>query len=76
VAICGRDAARLDAARAALGSERLLALRCDVLQKNQFTAFAARVAEWGGGTLDLLVNNAGQGRVSTVGETTDEAWRE
>ncbi len=75
VAICGRDAGRLAAARDALGSDRLLAMRCDVLDAVQVNAFAAAVAEWGGG-LDLLVNNAGQGRVSTFGETTDAAWRE
>ena len=34
------------------------------------------VANWGGGRLDLLVNNAGQGRVSTFEATTDAQWRE
>jgi NAD(P)-dependent dehydrogenase (short-subunit alcohol dehydrogenase family) len=77
VAICGRDAGRLGAARDALGGgDRLLARRCDVLDKAEVAAFAAAVSEWGGGTLDLLVNNAGQGRVSTFTDTTDEAWRE
>jgi len=75
VAICGRDADRLATARAALASDRLLAMRCDVLDADQMNAFAAAVAAWGGG-LDLLVNNAGQGRVSTFGDTTDAAWRE
>lgn len=77
VAICGRDAARLDAARTALGAgDRLLAMRCDVLEKAQVNAFAAKVAAWSGDGLDLLVNNAGQGRVSTFTDTTDDAWRE
>lgn len=75
VAICGRDTDRLAAARDALASDRLLAMRCDVLDAAQVNAFAAAVAEWGG-RLDLLVNNAGQGRVSTFGDTTDAAWRE
>lgn len=75
VAICGRDAARLDAARESLASDRLLAMRCDVLDAAQVNAFAGAVAAWGG-RLDLLVNNAGQGRVSTFGDTTDAAWRE
>lgn len=77
VAICGRDAARLDAARTSLGGgDRLLAMRCNVLKKEEVAAFADAVAEWGGGVLDVLVNNAGQGRVSTFADTTDEAWRE
>ena len=39
------------------------------------TAFAAQVQSRFGRT-DMLVNNAGQGRVSTFADTTDEAWRE
>jgi NAD(P)-dependent dehydrogenase (short-subunit alcohol dehydrogenase family) len=50
-------------------------MRCDVLDAAEVNGFAAAVAAWGGG-LDLLVNNAGQGRVSTFGDTTDDAWRE
>jgi NAD(P)-dependent dehydrogenase (short-subunit alcohol dehydrogenase family) len=77
VAICGRDQARLDAARATLGAgERLLVRRCDVLVKDEVARFAVDVAEWAGGMLDLLVNNAGQGRQSTFADTTDEAWRD
>lgn len=77
VAVCGRDPGRLEAARAALGSgDNLLAHACDVLRRDQVEAFAAAVAAWSGGALDLLVNNAGQGRVSTFADTTDEAWRE
>lgn len=77
VAICGRDAARLEGARDALaGGDRVLAMRCDVLEKVEVAAFAAAVGEWAGGALDLLVNNAGQGRVSTFAETSDEDWQE
>jgi NAD(P)-dependent dehydrogenase (short-subunit alcohol dehydrogenase family) len=77
VAICGRDAGRLAAAEAALGGgERLLAKACDVLDKASVATFAEAVGAWSGGRLDLLVNNAGQGRVSTFADTTDEAWRE
>jgi NAD(P)-dependent dehydrogenase (short-subunit alcohol dehydrogenase family) len=75
VAICGRDEARLARAKEELGGD-VLAMRCDVLVKEQVQAFAAAVAEWAGGALDLLVNNAGQGRVSTFGDTSDEDWRE
>ncbi|HVV94540.1 MAG TPA: SDR family oxidoreductase [Hyphomicrobiales bacterium] len=79
VAICGRDPARLDAARAALAGdgagERLLAMRCDVLKTGEVAAFAQAVTDWQGHA-DILVNNAGQGRMSTFADTTDEAWRE
>jgi NAD(P)-dependent dehydrogenase (short-subunit alcohol dehydrogenase family) len=79
VAICGRDPARLAAAQAQLatvrGAEAVLAESCDVLDKLGVARFAARVGEWGGGVLDLLVNNAGQGRVSTFTTTSDEDWR-
>lgn len=76
VAICGRDEARLASAREALGGgESLLAHRCDVLDGAQVAGFAEAVRGWRG-RCDLLVNNAGQGRVSTFAETTDEAWRE
>jgi NAD(P)-dependent dehydrogenase (short-subunit alcohol dehydrogenase family) len=80
VAICGRDAARLAAAEAQLaalrGPDAVLARRCDVLDKAEVAAFAEAVAAWGGGVLDLLVNNAGQGRVSTFATTSDQDWRD
>ena len=79
VAICGRDASRLDAAASALAPEasadRLLAERCDVLDAGDVERFAGAVAKRFGGA-DILINNAGQGRVSTFADTTDEAWRE
>jgi NAD(P)-dependent dehydrogenase (short-subunit alcohol dehydrogenase family) len=77
VAICGRDRARLEAASALLGaSDDLLAVPCDVREPASVAVFAQSVAAWSDGRLDLLVNNAGQGRVSTFAETTDEAWRD
>jgi NAD(P)-dependent dehydrogenase (short-subunit alcohol dehydrogenase family) len=80
VAVCGRDGDRLATARASLedvaGSDAVLALRCDVLDRAAVEAFAATVGDWAGGRIDLLVNNAGQGRVSTFAETTDETWRQ
>lgn len=77
VAICGRDNARLAAAALSLdGGEALLALPCDVLDRAAVARFADAVADWSGGVLDLLVNNAGQGRVSTFAETTDEEWEQ
>jgi NAD(P)-dependent dehydrogenase (short-subunit alcohol dehydrogenase family) len=76
VAICGRDPARLAAAQALLNSDALLAHRCDVLDRDAVAGFAEAVANWAGERIDLLVNNAGQGRVSTFGETTDDDWRQ
>ena len=81
VAICGRDRERLRSACSNLlekdaASERLLARRCDVLNRSEVDTFAAEVAQWAGGRIDALINNAGQGRVSTFSETDDEAWRD
>jgi NAD(P)-dependent dehydrogenase (short-subunit alcohol dehydrogenase family) len=79
VAICGRDATRLAAAKSSLlgdaAPERLLALECDVLDKAAVGRFAAAVEQWKG-RCDVLINNAGQARLSTFAETTDAAWRE
>ncbi|WP_321899577.1 SDR family oxidoreductase [Paraburkholderia heleia] len=79
VAICGRDSERLARAERALGERypqgQLLASRCDVLDAGEVAAFAAAV-EQRFGRADMLVNNAGQGRVSTFADTSDDAWRE
>jgi NAD(P)-dependent dehydrogenase (short-subunit alcohol dehydrogenase family) len=79
VAICGRDSERLEQARVALSDKypdgQLLAHRCDVLDTDDVNAFAQAVLQRFGRT-DMLVNNAGQGRVSTFADTTDDAWRE
>lgn len=79
VAFCGRDETRLAAARemlaGAFGAERVLGVRCDVTKGDETQAFAAAVKTWRG-RADVLVNNAGQGRMSTFADTTDEQWRE
>lgn len=79
VAICGRDSERLAQAEAALKAQfpdaQLLAQTCDVLDADEVNAFAHAVQTRFGRT-DMLVNNAGQGRVSTFADTTDDAWRE
>lgn len=79
VAICGRDPTKLATAREQLNAVKpgaVLAEPCDVLDAVAMASFAAKVADWGGGRVDLLVNNAGQGRVSTFANTTDAQWRE
>ena len=55
--------------------KQLLALQCNVLDKDAVGRFAAAVEQWSG-RCDILVNNAGQARMSTFADTTDEAWRE
>jgi NAD(P)-dependent dehydrogenase (short-subunit alcohol dehydrogenase family) len=79
VAICGRDESRLAAAKSLLlgnaPETELLALPCDVLDKDAVGRFATAVEQWRG-RCDILVNNAGQARMSTFADTSDEAWRE
>ncbi|KWN83910.1 short-chain dehydrogenase [Burkholderia ubonensis] len=79
VAICGRDGERLARAEAGLHAKypgaQLLAERCNVLDESDVAGFAQAVhARFG--RADMLINNAGQGRVSTFADTTDDAWRD
>ncbi|MDN2582069.1 SDR family oxidoreductase [Aquibium sp. ELW1220] len=78
VAFCARDEARLKAVEAelasAFGAGRVLARALSVLDEEAVKAFAGEV-EATFGRCDLLVNNAGQGRVSTFSETADADWR-
>jgi len=79
VAICGRDAQRLQRAEAQLrerfAQARLFAQACDVLDTEAVNAFAA-ASERALGPATILVNNAGQGRVSTFADTSDADWTE
>lgn len=55
--------------------DNLVAIQCDVTDELQTTALAHEVrARFGG--LDVLINNAGQGRYSTFETTTDAEWDE
>ncbi|KWI97187.1 short-chain dehydrogenase [Burkholderia ubonensis] len=79
VAICGRDGERLARAEAGLHAKypgaQLLAERCNVLDESDVAGFAQAVyARFG--RADMLINNAGQGRVSTFADTADDAWRD
>lgn len=82
VAVCGRDRDRLaDAVRDLRGSDRVLGVECDVRDAAATILFADAVGRWTRARgvsprVDLLVNNAGQGRVSTFTDTADAAWRE
>jgi len=77
VALCGRDAQRLEQAVAGLRARRpearLFARTCDVLDGNAVRSFAAQ-SEAALGPASMLINNAGQGRVSTFASTEDQAW--
>lgn len=79
VAICGRNPQRLQAAQAELlqahPGATLLAQPCDVLDGASVQTFAADVQRILG-SASMLINNAGQGRVSTFASTEDDAWRE
>ena len=77
VAFIGRSEERLKQAEQRLISEfpgaRLFARPCDVLNGAAVNAFAAE-CEAALGPASMLVNNAGQGRVSTFADTDDQAW--
>jgi len=77
VALCGRDRERLDEVEAqlvqAFPARRILARSCDVLQPGQVAHFAQTVQEELG-SASMLINNAGQGRVSTFADTDDAGW--
>jgi len=79
VALCGRNAERLERAVAGLREQfpraKLFAQPCDVLDAAAVKAFAA-ASEAALGAASMLVNNAGQGRVSTFATTDDAAWTE
>ncbi|MGY6119571.1 SDR family oxidoreductase [Paraburkholderia strydomiana] len=82
VGICGRDSERLRSAEASLAptcaggdDRRLLVQRCDVLDQNEVTSFAEAMRDRFG-RVDMLINNAGQGRISTFSSTLDDHWRE
>src|SRR5262245_9844549 len=79
VALCGRDQGRLartrDSLTAEFAADRVLVCRCDVIDREEVTRFAAAVAQWRA-ACDVLVNNAGGGRVSTFADTDDAAWRQ
>ncbi len=78
VAFCARNAERLndvaDSLAGEFGSDRVLVRALSVLDQPDVQAFAADV-ETAFERCDLLVNNAGQGRVSTFADTTDDDWR-
>ncbi|PMY36959.1 short chain dehydrogenase [Pseudomonas sp. GW456-L14] len=79
VAFCGRDGERLRSAEADLRQRfpqaQLLAQVCNVLDAESVSAFA-HASQAALGEASVLINNAGQGRVSTFADTSDAAWSE
>jgi NAD(P)-dependent dehydrogenase (short-subunit alcohol dehydrogenase family) len=79
VAMCGRDGSRLDQAvrglREKLPRAELFSQVCDVLDAEAIQAFA-NASEGALGPASILINNAGQGRISTFADTDDAAWTE
>ena len=77
VAWCGRDAVRLEdswkAMAACFEPDRLHIQCCDVLDADAVKQFIDQVAQRFGG-VDMLINNAGQGKVANFEDTSDEEW--
>jgi len=77
VALCGRNPERLQQAENHLRQRhpnaRLHTQTCDVLDADEVSAFAENTKTILG-PAHILINNAGQGRVSTFANTTDDEW--
>lgn len=78
VAFCARSKEKLENVESRLkdefGDDQVLARALSVLDEDKVNEFAKDV-ESIFGQCDLLVNNAGQGRVSTFKTTDDQSWR-
>ena len=79
VAFCARSAERVDQTEKELssqfGTDHVFGQAASVLEADAMKALAERVKDTFGGC-DALVNNAGQGRVSTFSDTSDADWHE
>lgn len=76
VAICGRNAEKLETAKAALEADGItcLAVPCDIREPEQVQALASAVlAAWG--AIDFLINNAGGQFPAPVEQTSFNGWR-
>jgi NAD(P)-dependent dehydrogenase (short-subunit alcohol dehydrogenase family) len=74
VAVCGRDAARLEQAQQLLGSESLC-IKADVTKESDLDSFIdATLSTFGG--LDGAVNNAGKSAGTPVATSDEGMWRE
>lgn len=77
VAWCGRSQEKLEQSYHFLSqnypAEQMFYQACDVLDKAQVTEFIENAAQQFGG-IDMLINNAGQGKVSSFDEIEDDEW--
>ncbi|MBJ9985682.1 SDR family oxidoreductase [Acinetobacter sp. S40] len=77
VAWCGRDEQRLAESKLYILEKyphaHIFTQGCNVLDKEDVKTFAHTVKQHLG-NVDMLINNAGQGRVSTFENTQDEDW--
>jgi len=75
VTLMGRDAARLDAQRAALGGgENVACVSVDITDENGVNAAFSQAAETLG-PVDILVNNAGQAQAAPFTQTDLALWK-
>jgi 3-oxoacyl-[acyl-carrier protein] reductase len=80
VTICARGDARLEEATGELrqlsgGNDRVLGIQADLATDKGVANVVIRTVETFGG-LDILVNNVGLARGSTITDTSDAEWRE
>jgi NAD(P)-dependent dehydrogenase (short-subunit alcohol dehydrogenase family) len=77
VAWCGRDEQRLNHSKQLILSRyphaKVFTAVCNVLDKADVQKFSNQVQHEFGG-VDILINNAGQGRVSNFDNTEDQDW--
>jgi 3-oxoacyl-[acyl-carrier protein] reductase len=74
VAICGRDRARVDAAVADIGGDAV-ALVADMAHTDQATRFITEATERLGGTVDIVVANAGGPPAGSFASTDLDGYR-
>ncbi|RAR67791.1 NAD(P)-dependent dehydrogenase (short-subunit alcohol dehydrogenase family) [Paraburkholderia unamae] len=75
VTLMGRDAARLDAQRSALGGgERVACVSVDITDEEGVSAAFARAAG-ALGDVDILMNNAGQAQAAPFAQTDLALWK-
>jgi 3-oxoacyl-[acyl-carrier protein] reductase len=82
VVVCGRDQARLEAARAQVaaaagpsGADRVVAVRIDLSTADGPAALIEQAAARFGG-VDVLVNNVGMAKGAGLVDTPDAVWQE
>lgn len=78
VATCARGAQKLEQAKKDLladgyDASKIFTMACDVLDDEKVKDFANAVTDYFG-VVDILVLNAGQARVSTFAQTSDDDW--